>query len=49
MVESPFNNLFHVGSFGSDDPPGDLKIFLVVNLYIIPTGQFALFVVVAAR
>ena len=42
MLKGDFNNFFHVGAFGADDPPGNLELFLILNLNIVPAGQLVL-------
>ena len=42
MLEGDFNNFFHVGALGADDPPGNLELFLILNLNIVPASQLVL-------
>lgn len=42
LLEGYFDDLLHVGALGADDPPGNLELFLILNLNVVPASQLVL-------
>jgi hypothetical protein len=41
-----FDDSFHIGPFGANDPSGHLEISFILNLNIVSTGELILFLTI---